>query len=257
LQPLFTGLAGGAPNSGYHSWGTLKAFKDVADGFAQIMKIGSTNGTYKPAFIKTDEQWGPQDIQKSSLGGSSIFNTCNFGLLLTHGSYGTQPEIDGIKYTYLALFDQKHGSSYVRLSDMDFGSSGTDGLRWMTILSCNMLFPANVTSMINHSKMPDNDNLHLLLGATTTTYAVNTFGAYYATNLLDNASIWNSFQNAGTVSFSEAYTFPQLRAGMTNTVTFRVMGYNSCIGDSLFLHNDPDQNTAYQILNQTVFTPSP
>jgi Family of unknown function (DUF6345)/FlgD Ig-like domain/Bacterial Ig domain len=257
LQPIFTGTDGRAPQSGYIPWSTLKSFKDISDGFNEIMKIGFTNGTYKPAFIKANEDWGPQDIQKSSLGGHSIFNTCNFGLLMTHGVAGTQPEIDGIKYTYLALFDNVHHNSYVRLSDMDFGSTGANGLRWMTILSCNMLAPANITSMANHSILPDNDDLHLLLGATTVTYAIPTFGVYYATNLLFNTPIWNSFQDAGQVSYNEAHQNPILAPQMTNTVTFRVMGYQSCIGDRLFLYNDPDPNTSYQIINSTVFTPSP
>ncbi len=257
LSPLFTGLDGAAPSSVYHFWSSLKTETAEASGFEQIMKIGGADGSYKPAFVKADEQWSPQDIKKSSLGGNSLFNTCNFGLLTTHGTAGTQPEIDGIKYTYLVLFDNKYHGSYLRLSDMDFGSDGANGLKWMTILSCNMLRPANVTSMINNSKMPDNDSLHLLLGATTVTYATWDLGLLYASNLVSNISIWNSLQNAGTAAYQEAYANPINKSLMTNAVTFRVMGYQSCIGDTLFQYNDPDPNTSYQILNQTVFTPSP
>jgi hypothetical protein len=257
LQPIFTGLDGNAPTTYIHYFPTLSADKYESDGFAEIMKIGWTNGSYKPVFILKDDQWGPQDIQKSSLGGNSIFNTCNFGILETHGVYGSQPEIDGIKYTYLYLYDRTHGNSWVRLSDMDFGSTGKNGLRWMTILSCDMLNPGNVTSMANHGKLPDNEDLHLLLGATTPTYAVPLFGADYATNLLFNTTIWQSLQNAGRVAYADQDANPILHPQMTNKVTFRVMGYQSCINDSLFLYNDPDPNTAYQILNQTVFTPTP
>jgi len=96
---LFTGIDGRSPNSSYISWSSLTTAKAAADIFAQVMELGR----YHQKFIKADEQWGPLDIMKPSLGGSSIFNTCNFGLLDTHGCYGTNPEIDGVKYTYLAL----------------------------------------------------------------------------------------------------------------------------------------------------------
>jgi hypothetical protein len=101
--------------------------------------------------------------------------------------------------------------------------------------------------------MPDNSNLHLLLGATTDTYSTGLLGAYYATNLIENASIWQSLQNAATTAYQESKDAGAV--GMTYPVTFRVMGYQSCINDGLFLYNDPDPNTAYQIINSTVFTP--
>jgi hypothetical protein len=250
---IYTGVDGGAPNTGLIFWSQLLEQKSEADSFAEIMKVGATNGVYKPAFIKGDEKWGPTDIKKVALGGGSIFNTCNFGLLMSHGCYGTQAEIDGTKYTYLALYDTKHGFSYLRLSDMDFGSTGANGLRWMTLLPCNALYPANVTSMINASKWAANDNLHLLLGATTITYASPLLTALYAKNLVENSTIANAFVNAGIDAYArlkgKGFT------GMTEAITFRVMGFNSCIGDTLFSYSDPDVNTPYQIIDTTVFTP--
>jgi len=40
---------------------------------------------------------------------------------------------------------------------------------------------------------------------------------------------------------------------MTNTAIVRIMGYNSCIGDTLYQSSDPDPNTAYQIIGQICF----
>jgi hypothetical protein len=55
-------------------------------------------------------------------------------------------------------------------------------MKWMTILSCNSLRPANVDSMLNAQRFPANgDELHLLMGATTVTYSVPWLGIYYAT----------------------------------------------------------------------------
>jgi hypothetical protein len=220
-------------------------------GFVQGMKIGG----FKQKFVKVDEQWGPNDIKSSASGGSSVFNTCNFGLLDTHGCYGTHPEIDGVQYTYLALFDEANGSSYVRLSDMDFGSTGRDGLRWMTILSCNMLFSNNITSMANNSKLPNNENLHLLLGFNSFSYGSPFLGVNYASNLVMQATIWNSFASSCAITYAEAAKNPAARNSMTNGVIARVMGQENCISDTLYFYHDPDFNTAFQILDQRVFTP--
>jgi hypothetical protein len=37
-------------------------------------------------------------------------------------------------------------------------------------------------------------------------------------------------------------------------VTFRTMGYNSCINDTLRVYNDPDPNTSFQIIDTPVYT---
>jgi len=252
VQPQFVGLSGNPPSTAYHYFTPLKTMQPEVDGFSQCMKIGYV-GSYKPAFIKADGQWGPQDIEKSSLGGSSIFNTCNFGLLCTHGVYATHAEDDNIKYTYFLLNNPNQASHYVRLSDLDLGSTGQDGLRWFTTLACSILNPSDVTSMANNGRLPDNANLHLLLGSTTENYQSPLLGAYYATNMVWGTSIWQSLQNAATTAYKEEHDRGML--GMTITVTFRVMGYQSCIGDTLFQYNDPDPNTPYEIIDQTVFTP--
>jgi hypothetical protein len=136
---------------------------------------------------------------------------------------------------------------------MDFGSPGTNGLKWMTLLCCDMLNPTDITSMANHSRLPGNDYLHLLIGASTTIYGNAALGLYYASNMVVGATIPNSWLGAGRQAFAAAYTNPKNQTIMTNTIKFRVMGYQSCIGDSLYLYNDPDQNTSYQVQDTAVF----
>src|ERR1035441_9100415 len=101
---------------------------------------------------------------------------------MTHGSYGntgsTGTEADGVTYTYVALGN----STWVRLTDMDFGSAGTNGLRWMTILACEMLQIDALNSMIGNGKTPVNANLHLLMGCATVAYADPSQGRLYASN---------------------------------------------------------------------------
>ena len=43
--------------------------------------------------------------------------------------------------------------------------------------------------------------------------------------------------------------------GMTNPVTVRVMGLRSCMEDTLYQYNEPDPDTAFEILDNRVFTP--
>jgi hypothetical protein len=239
----FTGVDGGGRSSGYINWDSIKNSKWEAYGFAQVMQAGA----YKQKFNLADGQWGPNDIKSLSLGGNSIFRTCNFGVLSTHGCYGTYPEIDGIYYTYLALFDQTNGGSYLRLSDMAFGSAGTDGAKWMTILSCNMLNGRAITSMANNSKLPDNGNLHLLLGFNSYSYGDPWLGLSYASNLVSRVTIHDSFINACTQTYRNAYQNTNNVAKMTKAITVRIMGDNSCFGDTLYQSNDPDPNTGYNI----------
>ena len=174
-------------------------------------------------------------------------------MLMTHGVYGTNPEIDGIKYIYFLLFDQKHGTAYVRLSDMNFGSAATHGLKWMTLDACNSLFTNNITSMANAGKLPDNGTLHLMLGYSSTAYGNPRIQLYYASNLVSSVSIWGAWQDGNIKALAKC--FAENPTGMTNKVTVRVMGLNSCINDTIYTFNDPDLNTPYEIFDVPVFTP--
>ena len=217
----------------------------MAKDFREVM----TGKSWKYAFIKADNDWDAPDIKKTSLGGRSIFNTCNFGLLLTHGSYGndgsTGTEDDNVHYTYLWL----GGNDYVRLSDMDFGSAGTNGLRWMTIFACNILRPQNYSSMNNVGIIPVNENLHLLLGWDTTGYFSYWLGKYYANYLVNsNYTIVNSLADAHADAYNKDST------GIANIVRIGIAGWDSCMNDSLTLYNDPDLN-AVEFNERTVFIP--
>jgi len=247
----FTGLDGGARSSGYVPWSSLLTTKSEAWGFAQVMQ---QVGGYKQKFNLADEQWSPNDIKSLAKGGNSIFKDCNFGFLSTHGCYGTYPEIDGIYYTYLALFDDVNHGSYLKLSDMAFGSATA---KWMTIFSCNMLNGNAVTSMANNSLLPMNGNLHLLLGFNSYSYTEPYLGFNYASNLVTKVTIHDSFINACRESYSSAYQNTNNIAIMTYPVVCRVMGYNSCFGDTLYLYNDPDPNSGMNFEDTTVFTPTP
>ena len=223
----------------------IRDFHYMANEFDAEMQ----RATWKRAFKKEDAAWGANDIKKSSLGGSSIFNTCNLGFLMTHGSYGvnnsTGTEDDNIKYTYIWL----GANNTVRLSDMDFGSAGTNGLRWMTIFACNILRSANYTSMNNSGLIPVNDNLHLLIAPSTDGYAMQGFGYDYAHNLTaNNQTIVDSFNNAS----HDEYTLDSMYlSGLTlkNAVSY----WPACFGDKLSLYSEPDPTDGLQYQQTQVF----
>ncbi len=223
-------------------------FATIAKDFADGMKRAG----WKQQFLKADNQWSATDIEKTSLGGNSIFNTCNFGLLMTHGSYGnsgsTGTEDDNIRYTYCWL----GGNNYVRLSDMDFGSDGTNGLKWMTIYACNILKSANYNSMNSNFKIPVNENLHLLLGPSSFTYAFDGFGKHYAENLVYYTnSIINAFNNAAI------YEANYHSSHVTNSITHAVSGWPACFNDSLLYYSDPDSEDGLSYQQYSIFNYSP
>jgi hypothetical protein len=92
-----------------------------------------------------------------------------------------------------------------------------------------------------------------LLGATTLTAANEAVTTYYGKHLIEGQSIADSFTNGGTDSL--ALMKNKGVQGMTYAITYRVMGYQSCIGDTLWQYNDPDETTQYRIIDTPVFTP--
>jgi hypothetical protein len=103
--------------------------------------------------------------------------------------------------------------------------------------------------MNNASKIPVNDNLHLLIGPSTTAWSNNRLGKYYASYLVNtNQTIVNSMANAIADSYTENST------GITNIVSIGISGWSSCFNDSLQLYNDPDLN-GLQYNERTCFIP--
>jgi hypothetical protein len=131
-------------------------------------------GAWQPAFTKRDGQLQASDLRKAALGGANVFSTngVSLGLLMLHGAYGTSSDYDqpsganGAEQIYFAIDGRPNGGpDWVRMSEMDFGGPGTNGLKWMAISACNSLRQANWFSMQYEGGWePFNGNLHLLLG---------------------------------------------------------------------------------------------
>ncbi|HEY1718434.1 MAG TPA: DUF6345 domain-containing protein, partial [Verrucomicrobiae bacterium] len=232
VQPQFVTLDGGTNLF----FDYIVTAKTVGDNFSQAMKKGG----WKTAFDEGNNSVTYTDLKKTSLGGNSIFNNVNFGVLLGHGSYSTTAEDDNVKYTYFWLWNNNNNASTpVRFADFDFGGSDpVNGLRWMTVIACNMLNSSDYSSMKNNSRLPINDNLHLLNGVNGAFYGVPTVGTYYATNLLGGVSIKQSWINAG----QQAYAHYSL----ANSVNFVTVGWPDCQNDTLTSYSSPDSDDGLQ-----------
>src|SRR5208337_2793117 len=110
-------------------------------------------------FITAMRQWGWQvapvnadnQLQISALRGSgTFFNQSSLGVLLTHGTYGSSTDYtaNDCKQMYFPITS---GTSiqYLRMSEMNLGGPGTNGLKWMALPACFSLYHANWQSMQN------------------------------------------------------------------------------------------------------------
>ena len=185
---------------------------------------------YFSSFYYGNDDVKINDLKKTSEGGNSIFNTVNFGLFIGHGDFGFTAENDSVKYTYTWIMNLQNGSvADLRFSDLDFGSAGTNGLRWMTFISCDTLNQTCYNSMKNATKLPINSNLHLFLGASTIMYLAPDLGLNYAAFLADNETIIDAWVNTGKLT----YTYQNATNMTGQIVKFAHAGSSNCTLDTL------------------------
>ncbi len=252
VQPQYVAIDGTNATSGQY-FDYIVTAKTIGDNFSQAMQ----NGGWKTVFNKGNDGVTYTDLKKTSLGGNSIFNNVNFGVLLGHGSYSTTAEDDNIKYSYFWLWNSHNNAIPntavpMRFSDFDFGGSDpTNGLRWMTVIACNLLNQSDFNSMRSHSKLPINGNLHLLNGVAGGFPGFNAaIGTYYATNLLGGATIRQAWVNAGITAYSG------FNLGNVGTITFATEGWPDCLNDQLLLYSSPDSGDTVQYESAPVY-PTP
>jgi hypothetical protein len=220
LSPRWVALDGRTQSEAQNAeqWGSVFENADIAKGFITTMQNGQWKGSANPYITAANVTGG-------------FFNQANVGLLAVHGSYGTTAETDGVKHSYLRFFDWKsQSSSYCRLDDCSFGGSGTNGLKWMAILACNALNNTPYNSMYYYGCLPINNDLHLLLSASTVETAAPTLGTLWAQKMLGvGTNAPETVEQAWFDAGSQAY-IPE-----TNhiTITFRVAGWPDAFTDHL------------------------
>ena len=234
----------------------LESPQRIMMGFQGVME---TRG-FKLEWGRADDNVSAAALLGSQYGGSNQFNRANIGLLVGHGVFGTTPDFTttgaGVLDTYFPIYKTGVNSyDWVRFTQFQFGNSGSN-LRWMGILSCNNMFPDNYDDMWNKEMLPIGDNLHLLLGASSTVYLVSNFGREYASALtgangVQRQSIQEAWFYAGTKSQGFQTKSPK------QTVTFRVAGWPNCFSDDLLSYQSPDSGNPGDIasVEREVFVP--
>ena len=235
LRPLANGS--GAPNAfiemdnipanQYLSNSPLPQYKAEANNFIEQMHHWGWNNT----FLEFDNTLHIGDLR----GSASPLNNVNLGVFMSHGAYGTGNNgIDfaasDCKQMYYPVTSGTSGQ-ILRLSEMNLGGSGTNGLKWMALLSCNSLQHDNWASMQNAYVFPYNSNLHLLLGVDTvnsTSYIILWYWAKYMNyGTSTNAGNYNplTIKAAWYQAAHDAYS----GGHYSNTIKFIVAGDSACL----------------------------
>jgi hypothetical protein len=258
LAPLDNGLHIGVhiplSNSSAGSslyYAPLPPYKAEANNFISQMRHWGWNN----ALLKVDGQLNINDLR----GSGSPLNNVNLAVFMSHGVYGTgSGSIDyaanGCKQMYYPVTS---GSSaqYLRLSEMNLGGSGTNGLKWAALLSCNSLQHNNWANMQSLGVKPYNSNLHLLLGVDTITYTSSSILWYwakyinYGTSTNANSASPLTIRNAWYQAAKDAYhNNPSIPSG--TVINFAVAGDSACLNDSLQTNSAPQGSWSYASLVQ-------
>jgi Family of unknown function (DUF6345) len=231
------GIGGSNPIK-YHAMG---AYEKEAKGFISVMQNFSS---WKTTINKVDDNLKLSDLQ----GQSTPFNGVNLGLLLLHGTYGTGIDYaaNGCEQMYFPIASGG-GATYLRMSDMNFGGGGANGLKWMAIMACYSLQHDNWANMQSLGVKPYNANLHLLLGCDTTEYADPDMLAYWARymawGITNNSPM--QVRTAWYQAAKDAYAYAIMPSGQTPLV-WAVAGDNNCYYDTIKTNYNPAGSWFYE-----------
>lgn len=217
------------------TFGDLPGYATEAENFIASMKQGAWNA----GFVDADDQLTINALR----GTGSPFNQVDLGLLMLHGTYGTSQDFtaNGCEQMYFPITSGT-GAQYARMSDMNFGGTGTHGLKWMAICACNSLLKQNWNSMKSARVTPFNSNLHLLLGTDSTTYCDDDIASFWAREMLGLS--YPTPQPIVTAWYHSAKVAYGTRT-YTNTIILAVTGYQNCSGDTLQNYSSPGGTTYY------------
>ncbi len=244
LAPLDNGLHIGldismnnfSAGSSLH-YAPLPQYKAEANNFISQM----SHWGWQNSLVKVDKTLSINDL----IGIGTPLNNVNLGVFMAHGAYGTGG--NGIDYAANGCMQMYYpvtsggSAQYLRLSQMNLGGSGTNGLKWMALLSCTSMQHDNFANMQSLGVYPYNSNLHLLLGVDTVNYTSSTLLWY-----------WAKYMNYGTSTNAGAYNPMTIRnawyqaartayAGghYANTINFVVGGDTACSGDYVATNSAP------------------
>jgi len=219
----------------------------------EMQKMGWSLGLFK-----SDDSLRMIDLQ-----GNGPFNQVDIGLLILHCAYGTSNDSTPghpVKQMYFPITFGT-GSSYLRMSDMDFGGiTPTNGLKWMALAACSSLYHVNWSSMNSQSVKPYNSNLHLLLGADTVIDIQSRIGEYWAAYMLGDTNITPVNRGIETIrqAWYDAFHDAYQEEGGAHTVSpmkLVIAGDNACLGDYLQTQTNTVLSGSWQELTAVTIYP--
>lgn len=215
----------------------LPQYKAEANNFISQMQHWGWNNS----LLKVDDQLNINDLK----GSSSPLNNVNLAIFMSHGMYGAgSSPIDyaanGCQQMYYPV-TSGGSAQYLRLSEMNLGGGGTNGLKWMALLSCNSLQHDNWANMQSLGVQPYNGNLHLLLGVDTVNYTSASILWYWAKYM--NYGTSTNANSASPLPIRDAWYQAAQQAykggHYANTIKFVVAGDTACEEDYLQTNSAP------------------
>jgi hypothetical protein len=250
MPPLLDGSGAGT----HISMEGLSASRNVPFGPMSVNKFAAS------VFVSQMQGWGwnnslyevDDQLKIGDLRGStSPFNNVNLVFLSLHCAYGTSPDYAANQCKQMYYPITSGGSAqYLRMSEMNLGAAGTNGLKWIGIDACFSLYQANWNSMRNAGVNPYNSNLHLLLGSATDCYPSLIFGKNWAQYM--NYGTNGPTSNPMTIRASwyqaardaDAIYKQSLPDGASSAV-MAVAGDTACMNDMLQTNNSPTGTWTY------------
>jgi Big-like domain-containing protein/uncharacterized protein DUF6345/flagellar hook capping protein FlgD len=218
---------------------TVEGFGDLSD--ATILEnnfmVEMMKHAYDPALILNSRRFQPVMLQ------TNIFNQVNLALILLHSSFANTAESTStMLHIYLRFWDAygTKATSNVKMDQLSLGAPGTNGLKWVAFACCSSMRDQNWDSMKGFQKLPINNDLHLMLGASTVMTAAPNLGKLWASNMLAGVSVEESWYSAGQGSYRNGQETNNI------VINFDVAGWPNCfndgIGDTAKIPASGDQN---------------
>jgi hypothetical protein len=239
LPPPHLELEGHTVSGSTFNYASLMRTITEARNFIKEMK----HGNWAMSFDRFDDALTINDLRGS---GANIFNSVKIGLLLLHGTYGSSEDwtANGCQQMYFPI-TAGASAQYLRMSEMNLGSSDTNGLKWMAIDACNSLYEPNWNNMQNYGVSPFNGNLHLLLGTDSVSWTDAQIHANWAKYMTRGKIVLTpmTIQDAWFTAARDA--FGATGFNYTNAITFAVAGDSACANDTLQNNTAPSGNPSY------------
>lgn len=223
-------------------WGKLKSPKKIAAYLAQAVRVMG----YSVPFIYADDAFAAPALQKSSLGGSNIFNNVNLALFVGHSAAGKENIVAlGHPQTYIPVYSKASDSfTWIGMNDMDLGSSN---LKWAAFYSCNLFRDSAYrsfgcyTQMKNNNHLAMNTDLHVMQSYATEVSILPDMGKYWVAALIGGTGVASDSTVLGAWKFVCRNTQP--KESSANANVSRSIYWPECVNDHIYGYGsqtDPD-----------------